>query len=641
MSSAAQTIKERLGIAEVVGAYIKIEKTGANYKARCPFHNEKTPSFFISPARNNYYCFGCGAKGDIFTFVEEFEKIDFLGALKILAEKAGVELAQFQHDRSKESEFDKFRSILETATVFYEEQLHGNSSAKFALDYLLERGLTDETIKTWRIGLASNEWRNLGDYLRSKNISNVEMEKVGLIKQTGTSVYDRFRERIMFPLFDSSGRVVGYSGRYIKFPKAKMPSSSNSSSASSNSTSSGSASSTSAEQSTDESKEPPKYLNSPDGPLFNKSEILYGYHKAKEGIRKFGYAVLVEGQFDMLMCHQAGFNNTVATSGTSLTALHLEKIKRLTDNTMIVYDADKAGLKASLRAWELALSLGMDVKIASLPKGEDPASLILEDKEKFKNCLKNAKHIIDFYLDILDGEGKTGRELWKAVEVEVLPYVLAIESSIDRAHFINRISMRTDIQEADLRAELERLMIKNRSLNSGGSGNTGVGNGDGGASGTGKGAVHNETVSDHSIIKGIDDLSDSDKKTLDRLIGLILWLRDSANESKAEEVLKRSGTFLDEISKKYFDERISSSPTELSFEAEVLFAGSTKLDHDIEELLLEIEERSLKQTLSVLMNNLNKMEKLQKKDEAMEILKECQNVSLKLSEVQRKKKLYG
>jgi DNA primase len=599
MSSAAQTIKERLGIAEVVGAYIKIEKTGANYKARCPFHNEKTPSFFISPARNNYYCFGCGAKGDIFTFVEEFEKIDFLGALKILAEKAGIELAQFQHDRSKESDLDKLRNILEISTVFYEDQL---TSAKFAIDYLLQRGLTDETIKTWRIGLASNEWRTLGDYLRSKNISNAEMEKVGLIKQTGTSVYDRFRERVMFPLFDSSGRVVGYSGRYIEFPKVEKTS----------------------EQGTDENKEPPKYLNSPDGVLFNKSEILYGYHKAKDGIRKFGYAILVEGQFDMLLAHQAGFNNTVATSGTSLTALHLEKIKRLTDNTMIVYDADKAGLKASLRAWELALSLGMDVKIASLPKGEDPASLIQQDKEKFKECLKNSKHIIDFYLDILEREGKTGRELWKAVEVEVLPYVLAIESSIDRAHFINRISMRTDIQEADLRAELERLMVKNKLPNT-----------------VTKQNSTNETVSDHSIIKGVDGLSDSDKKTLDRLIGLILWLRDSSNESKADEVLKRSETFLDAISKKYFDERISSSPTELSFEAEVLFAGSTKLDHDIEELLLEIEERSLKQTLSVLMNNLNKMEKLQKKDEAMEILKECQNLSSKLSEVQRKKKLYG
>jgi len=612
MSSAAQTIKERLGIADVVGAYIKIEKTGANYKARCPFHNEKTPSFFISPARNNYYCFGCGAKGDIFTFVEEFEKIDFLGALKILAERAGVELEQFQHDRSKDSELDKLRSVLELSTVFYEDQLNKNPSAKFALEYLLGRGLTEETIKNWRIGLASNEWRGLGDYLRSKNVGNTDMEKVGLIKQTGTSVYDRFRERIMFPLFDSSGRVVGYSGRFIKFPVVESVSSS---------------------QNDEENREPPKYLNSPDGVLFNKSEILYGYHRAKDGIRKFGYAILVEGQLDMLMAHQAGFNNTVATSGTSLTALHLEKIKRLTDNTMIVYDADKAGLKASLRAWELALSLGMDVKIASLPKGEDPASLILSDKESFKGCLKNAKHIIDFYLDILEREGLTGRALWKAVEVEVLPYVLAIESSIDRAHFINRISLRTDIQEADLRAELERLMVRMKAVPKG----AGASEGEGRREDTGDGG----TISDHSIIKGVDDLNDSDKKTLDRMIGLILWLRDSANLNKAEEVLKRAEAFLDKVSRKYFDERISTSPTELSFEAEVLFAGSSKLDHDIEELLLEIEERALKQNLSVLMNNLNKMEKLQKKEEAMEILKECQTISLKLSDVQRKKKLYG
>ena len=616
MSSAAQTIKERLGIAEVVGAYIKIEKTGANYKARCPFHNEKTPSFFISPARNNYYCFGCGAKGDIFTFVQEFEKIDFLGALKILAEKAGVELAQFQHDKSKESEFDKLRDVLEISTVFYEDELHKNSRMKFALDYLHSRGLTDETIKTWRIGVASNEWRTLGDYLRSKNISNLEMEKVGLIKQTGTSVYDRFRERIMFPLFDSSGRVIGYSGRYLEFPKLE-----NKDSAAVNDKS--------------ENKEVPKYLNSSDGPLFNKSEILYGYHKAKEGIRKFGYAILVEGQLDMLMCHQAGFNNTVATSGTSLTALHLEKIKRLTDNIMIVYDADKAGLKASLRAWELALSLGMDVKIGNLPKGEDPASLILQDKEKFKNSLKNSKHIIDFYLDILEREGLTGRNLWKAVETEVLPYVLAIESAIDRAHFINRISLRTDIQEADLRVELERLMARNKAQNQGQNSDS---NKNSNASEV-RDSVRENSQSFEMKLGG--DLSDSDRKTLDRLIGLILWLNDSSKSDKASEVQKRSETFLDPISKKYFDEKISLAPTELSFEAEVLFAGSAKLDADVEELLLEIEERSLKQNLSVLMGSLHKLEQLQKKDEAMQVLKECQSLSLRLSEVQKKKKLYG
>ena len=616
MSSAAQTIKERLGIAEVVGAYIKIEKTGANYKARCPFHNEKTPSFFISPARNNYYCFGCGAKGDVFTFVQEFEKIDFLGALKILAERAGIELAQFQHDKSKESEFDKLRDVLELSTVFYENELHKNPEMSFALEYLHSRGLTDETINTWRIGIASDEWRLLGDYLRSKNISNSEMEKVGLIKQTGTSVYDRFRERIMFPLFDSSGRVIGYSGRYLQFPKK---------------TDAGNGQTVVNDKS--ENKEVPKYLNSSDGPLFNKSEILYGYHKAKEGMRKFGYAILVEGQLDMLMCQQAGFNNTVATSGTSLTALHLEKIKRLTDNIMIVYDADKAGLKASLRAWELALSLGMDVKIGNLPKGEDPASLILQDKEKFKSCLKNSKHIIDFYLDILEREGLTGRDLWKAVEVEVLPYVLAIESAIDRAHFISRISLRTDIKEADLRTELERLIARNKSQEKA----------DGKADGKNDSQNAKEnSVSDNSIESKLGgDLSDSDIKTLDRMIGLILWLRDSNKNDKAEEVLGRVQSFLDEISKKYFDDVISKSPTELSFEAEVLFAGSSKLDIDIEELLLEIEERSLKQNLSVLMNSLHKMEQLKKKDEAMQILKECQGLSIKLSDVQRKKKLYG
>lgn len=601
MSSAAETIKERLGIVEVVGAYIKIEKTGANYKARCPFHNEKTPSFFISPARNNYYCFGCGAKGDIFTFVQEFEKIDFLGALKILAEKAGVTLEQFKYEKEKDSDLDKLRDVLEVSTVFYENKLHSDYG-KDAVSYLNGRGLLDETIKTWRIGLATNEWRDLSDYLKGKNISQTFMERVGLIKQTGTSVYDRFRSRIMFPLFDSSGRVVGYSGRLFETEKNKS-----------------------------EDSNAPKYLNSPDGELFNKSEILYGYHKAKEGIRKFGYAILVEGQLDMLMSHQAGFNNTVATSGTALTRQHLDKIKRLTDNIMIVYDGDKAGLKASLRAWELALSIGMDVKIGNLPKGEDPASLILKDKELFKNSLKNSKHIIEFYLDILDREGLVGREMWKAVESEVLPYVLAIESAIDRAHFIKRISLRTDIAEADLRAELERLMVK-------------MSKNDNSEKGGISDSHERESISEVASSIANGGLSDSDKKTLDRLIGLILWLRDSGKDEKAQEVVNRSNDFLSldvDIAKEYFDDVLSKAPTELSFEAEVLFAGSSKLNNDIEELLLEIEERAFKNKLSVLMNSLNKMEKLNKKDEAMQILKQCQELSLKLSDVQRKKKLYG
>lgn len=617
MSSAAETIKERLGIVEVVGAYIKIEKTGANYKARCPFHNEKTPSFFISPARNNYYCFGCGAKGDIFTFVQEFEKIDFLGALKILAEKAGVTLEQFKYEKEKESDLDKLRNVLELSAVFYENKLHSDYG-KEAVSYLHSRGLVDETIKTWRIGLTTSEWRDLSDYLRSQNISQSFMDRVGLIKQTGTSVYDRFRNRIMFPLFDSSGRVIGYSGRLFETEKNKS----------------------------EESKESnaPKYLNSPDGELFNKSDILYGYHRAKEGIRKFGYAILVEGQLDMLMSHQAGFNNTVATSGTALTKQHLDKIKRLTDNIMIVYDGDKAGLKASLRAWELALSLGMDVKIGNLPRGEDPASLILKDKELFKNSLKNSKHIIEFYLDILEREGLTGRDMWKAVESEVLPYVLAIESAIDKAHFIKRISLRTDIAENDLRVELERLMVRMHKNDTGD--RNGVKEGGDGVdlSKSSGGLSNDESINEVSRSISNSNLSDSDKKTLDRVIGLILWLRDSGKDEKAQEVVDRSNNFLEldtEIARSYFIETLDRAPTELSFEAEVLFAGSSKLNNDIEELLLEIEERAFKNKLSVLMNSLSKMEKLNKKDEAMQILKQCQDLSLKLSEVQRKKKSYG
>ena len=292
MASSVEQIKERLKIEDVVGSYIKVEKAGNNLKARCPFHNEKTPSFFISPDRGSYYCFGCGAKGDIFTFVQEFEGIDFLGSLKILADRAGVTLEKFTNKTTDKKE--RLYQLLEVTAKFLAENL---KSEEIPLSYLKKRGLNDETIKNWKVGYVRDEWRSISDYLKSKGFLDDEIERAGISKTEGKNTYDRFRGRIMFPIFDSAGRVIAFSGRILH-----------------------------------DDGQSAKYLNSPQTELFDKSKVLYGYDRAKQSIRKFDFSILVEGQMDLLMAHQAGFTNAVASSGTALTSEHLALLKRISNN---------------------------------------------------------------------------------------------------------------------------------------------------------------------------------------------------------------------------------------------------------------------------------------------------------------------
>src|SRR3989344_6165023 len=332
INSPIEKIKESLSISDVISSYIKIDQVGSNFKAKCPFHNEKTPSFFISPARGTYYCFGCGAKGDMINFVQEFEGLDFIGALKILASRAGVDISYESKDIKDERE--RLYRIMEDAVLFFEKNLTLYPEAR---NYLENRGLKNETINDFRIGYARNEWRLLSDFLRQKGYTEVEIEKAGLGKKSekvntkGQSIfYDRFRSRIMFPIFDSSGRTIALSGRI--FPEVSTK---------------------------DDENAPAKYLNSPDTVLFNKSNVLYGIDKAKGEIRRLDYTIMVEGQMDLILSHQIGCKNTVALSGTGFSENLSSKenivnnfgiIKRLSNNIMFAFDSDKAGIKASDRA---------------------------------------------------------------------------------------------------------------------------------------------------------------------------------------------------------------------------------------------------------------------------------------------------
>ncbi len=417
MGGDIETIKERLEIAEVVGGYVKLEKSGLSFKGRCPFHNEKTPSFFVSPQRQSFYCFGCGAKGDIFTFVQELEGLSFKEALKELAERAGVELKGKSESMQAKSEKDRLHEALDAATRFFTDKLQENSAAQ---SYLESRGLSAETIEKWQIGYAPAEWRSLYHTLLPLGFNKDVLIKAGLVKSV-TEPYDVFRDRLVFPLSDSNGEVVAFSGRAL----AK--------------------------------ETEPKYLNTPETILFAKHDLLYGLDKAKSEIRKKNYTVLVEGQMDLVLSHQAGVGNTVASSGTAFTAQHLERLKRLSPRIILGFDGDGAGEKAAEKSAELALSLGLEVKIARLPEGRDPADIIREKPEEWKEILRHAKSAVEHFLDLILEREKDRRKVGKLIEIKLLPLLALLSSSIERSHFVSVIAKRTGIKEEMIWDDLRKV----------------------------------------------------------------------------------------------------------------------------------------------------------------------------------------
>ncbi|HMO78643.1 MAG TPA: DNA primase [Candidatus Paceibacterota bacterium] len=420
-----QKIKERLGIKELVETYIKLEKSGKNYKGRCPFHNEKTPSFFISPDRDGYYCFGCGEKGDIFTFVQKMEGIDFYDSLKLLADKTGIKLSKNSENPDQTNK--QIKEILRVSTDFYQNNLKNNSEA---LSYLKKRGLSEKTIKQWKIGYALNDWKSLLVFLKQNKFSEDLIFKSGMIKiAPSKDKYDTFRSRIMFPIFNSIGETVAFSGRIFG----------------------------------QDDKKNAKYLNSPEGPLFKKSEILYGFNWAKQYIRKYDFAILVEGQMDTIMCHQANYCNAIASSGTALSEEQLKMIYRISSNLIIAFDSDSAGFKASQRAWQMALSIGFDVKIAPISGGKDPADVIKDNVDEWKKIIKNSKHIVEVLIEKIKTSENDKRQVAKKISTQIIPYISEISNNIEQSNFIQMVSDQFDIKEEIIYEEIKRY--KTNSVN--------------------------------------------------------------------------------------------------------------------------------------------------------------------------------
>ena len=429
-------IKENLSITDVVSTYIRLEKAGGQYRARCPFHNEKTPSFYVSPERKSFHCFGCQAHGDIFSFVEKIENIPFFEALKILADRAGVQLL----DSQKNKEDTRLITLLKDATEHFENNLKNSPEAR---EYLLVRGITEETIKTFHIGYAKNEWRDLFIYLVSKSYAPEEIEQAGLTIKAQDDFgntkgwYDRFRGRIMFPIRNVSGATVGYSGRIL--PSLVDPSVAQG-----------------------------KYVNTPETSLYHKSKILFGYDTAKKKIAETKNVVVVEGQMDLCMSYQVGVHNTVAVSGTAFTDEHIHIIKRFCDTVILSFDTDTAGQNALKKTALLCLLGGLDVYVVG-DIGEnnslkDPADLIKENPNAWLEAIKNKRHVIELMLNNVLNSGLETRIQGQKIVTDVLPFIRAVQSPVDRAHFIRVISQKSHIPEQTLIEELSRVVTQQQEI---------------------------------------------------------------------------------------------------------------------------------------------------------------------------------
>jgi DNA primase len=420
MSRSVDKIKARLSIVDVVGTYVELKKAGIHHKGLCPFHNEKSPSFTVSPERNSYYCFGCNAKGDIFSFVQEFEGIDFKQALQLLADKAGIDLSEDSFTPKKKIDKSLY-GVMELANEYFIDQLKKNTEA---IEYLKSRGTEMDTINNWKVGYAPDSFQALSDFLKEKGITEEQMIRAGLVKKKtkGSGVYDVFRGRIVFPIYDNLGRLVAYTGRIFV-----------------------------------QSENAPKYLNTPETELFNKSEVLFGLDKAKQSVRKLDYIILAEGQMDVVMSHQAGVKNAVASSGTAFTVQHLATISSLTKRVLFAFDSDDAGINAMKRSGLLALKSGFDVKILVLDGAKDPADIVKEDPDLWREAIKKSVPIIDYLINTLIDQKVDERLRIKRITSDVMPFVASLQSELEKAHYIKKISEVFSINQQSVWQEFEKM----------------------------------------------------------------------------------------------------------------------------------------------------------------------------------------
>jgi len=434
MDSVIDEIKQKLDIVEVIGSYIKLKKAGANYRAVCPFHSEKKPSFFVSPVRQIWHCFGCGKGGDAFGFVKEIEGVEFGDALRILAQRAGVQLKPMRPELRTQRQ--RLYEICELSCQFFEKQLIEGNIGKKVKDYLLARKIDENSQALWRVGYSPDTWHSLSNFLISKGYTREEIEKTGLgIKDEKGNFYDRFRGRIMFPIFDLNSQVVGFGGRVFESQKSKT-----------------------------ENQAPDmvaKYINIPNTLLYDKSQILYGLNGARVDIRKKNGCVLVEGYIDVILSHQAGIKNVVSTSGTALTSYQLNILKRYSENLILAFDMDVGGDSATKRGIDLAQEAGFDIKVVILPQEKDPGDVISENPKDWEKAIEGTKSILDFYFEnAFSKSDKTTPEGKKEISKILLPVLKRIPNKIVQSHWIQKLAKELKTGEENVLAELDKVKIE-------------------------------------------------------------------------------------------------------------------------------------------------------------------------------------
>lgn len=423
---AVADIKSRLDVVDVVGEYIQLKPGGSGaFKANCPFHQERTPSFYVSRPRQSWHCFGCDQGGDFISFVMKMEGMEFREALELLAQKAGVQLPAF--DGEKASMKKRTHEVNDLTMKFFKASLERMPEAEHARAYVKKRGLDDLTLDLFGIGYAPESWDALSKALAAKGVTEQEMLQAGVVAKSdrGSGVYDRFRNRIMFPIADVHGNIVGFTGRILS----------------------------------DDKKEA-KYVNTPETSAYRKSAVLYGLDKAKGEIRREDLGVIVEGNMDVVGSHQFGVLNVVASSGTALTAEQLSLLKRFTTNLAIAFDQDNAGNAATLRGLDLARAQDFNLKIITLPPeaGKDPDDAVRKDPQLWRDAIKNAVSIMEWvYRNAFRNRQPDKPEDKKLIARDILTEVKRIVDPVERDHWVKKLAKDLDVSEGALREALQGI----------------------------------------------------------------------------------------------------------------------------------------------------------------------------------------
>ncbi|MEA1939760.1 MAG: DNA primase [Candidatus Caldatribacteriota bacterium] len=419
-----EEIRNGCDIVDIISEYVPLKPAGGGFKGLCPFHEEKTPSFMVSPEKQLFHCFGCGEGGNVFTFIMKFEKVSFTEAVEMLAKKAGVAIPT--DDRKENILYKKKEKqyVLNSLVLkFYQEYLLKTNRGKKIINYLKKRGINGNSIEKYKIGYAPSGWDTLVKYLKKKDYSYEEQINTGLIKRSKIEgkYIDRFRDRIIFPIFNLQSNVIGFGGRVI-----------------------------------DDSL--PKYINSPETLIYNKGSNLYNLNFAKEGIRKKNRIIIVEGYTDVLIAQQYGFDNIAASLGTALTTKQIDLIKRFTETVLIAYDSDLAGNLATLRSLDLLMKAGLEVRVINLPSGDDPADfLIKKGKEYFQNLIDSSLSLIDYKLKLLYFKyGFQSMEGKVKIIKEIMPTLGLIETDNELTIQINKISEKLKLSESSIRTDFRK-----------------------------------------------------------------------------------------------------------------------------------------------------------------------------------------